>query len=181
MRKPLQKQITEAWKKTIEVDYCNQRINSERSLQASLWSQLNSVLPPKTRRLFVEPTLTIRGKRYLPDLVICNTKQVIAVIEIKYEPRKLPSYRKDLETLRAIAANRHKLSLANTRFRGPEADEPTYSFSDKVLFVWGGVHRAFGCRDEMRLEVGKELDRCFLQLHAETLSEKSPEIISRFT
>jgi len=41
-RTVLRSQLTTAWREAIEEDYRSQRINSERSLQASLWSRLNS-------------------------------------------------------------------------------------------------------------------------------------------
>jgi hypothetical protein len=86
----IRSRIISAWRQCIEDDYCNQRINSERSLQASFWSHINASLP-KTRRLFIEPSLTIRGrsgvKRIIPDIVICNTREVISVVELKYLPR----------------------------------------------------------------------------------------------
>ena len=55
----LRAQLAQAWKECIDFDYRRQRINSERSLQASFWEKLNSCLPAETRRLFIEPTMKI--------------------------------------------------------------------------------------------------------------------------
>src|SRR5690606_9892641 len=78
-RELLRSQITEAWSRCLAEDYAAQRINSERSLQASLWSRLNEILPRSSRRMFIEPGLSIIGAarqlRY-PDIVICNTREV---------------------------------------------------------------------------------------------------------
>ena len=54
----IQSRIVRAWRACIEEDYSRQRVNSERSLQASFWSHINPQLP-QTRRLFIEPTLRI--------------------------------------------------------------------------------------------------------------------------
>ena len=98
-RRLLKAQILEAWSECITGDYARQRINSERSLQASLWSELNDRLDERTRRMFIEPRLSCETEksprrdntvRY-PDLVVCNTRSVIGIIELKYRPRAKPA------------------------------------------------------------------------------------------
>jgi hypothetical protein len=188
VRRPLQRQIFDAWRRSIDEDYCNQRINSERSLQASFWSRLNQILPAETRRMFIEPrlTLTIKGRkqRLYPDIVICNTNQAIAVIEIKYQPRIPPTYDKDIDSLRMIAANRRKLFVSNTRFRGPASDPKEYGFAEPVLFVWAGVHRQPNVSHNspdvpLFSRSAKKLAGCFLELHAETTSAEKPHVFKR--
>src|SRR5574339_1190948 len=98
-RSKLRQQITEAWCKSIKVDYTAQRINSERSLQASVWANLNAILPSSTRRMFIEACMSVQGSERqvrFPDIVICNTREVIGIIELKYQPRGKPSWQKDL-------------------------------------------------------------------------------------
>jgi len=190
VRKPLQQQLIEAWQLSIENDYCNQRINSERSLQASFWSHLNRTLPSNTRRMFIEPRFSVtvkrQRKRFYPDIVICNTKEVIAVVEIKYQPRVLPSYRKDLETLRILATHRKQKHIyaTNVRYRGYDVDARKYMFSNHVLFVWAGVHcpptESYESSHVPLLSNGlKNLEGCFLQLHAETDPKKPPNVFAR--
>ena len=86
----LKSQIIEAWHQCINNDYRLQRINSERSLQAAFWSQLNSIFS-ENRRMFIEPGLVFENdgenNKLIPDLVICNKKEVIGIIELKYLPR----------------------------------------------------------------------------------------------
>lgn len=82
------KQVREAWRQSITIDYALQRINSERSLQASLWSNLNAQLAPRSRRMFIEPCMSASGSTkqlQYPDLVICNSREVIGIIELKYQ------------------------------------------------------------------------------------------------
>ena len=180
-RPVLQSQIISAWRQCIEDDYCSQRINSERSLQASFWSHVNELLP-KTRRLFIEPSLTIRSrtgvKRIIPDIVICNTREVIAVVELKYLPRAQPKYKKDIENLAIIARNRKRISISNDRFRGSEQDATVYSLSQNILFVWAGVHAEE--ESEALFSAGKRsLRDCYLQLHAVTQKDGNPRIFQR--
>lgn len=189
MRNRLRKQIIEAWTASIETDYQRQRINSERSLQASLWSQLNQRLDVRTRRMFIEPSVTLNTKAgtktLYPDLVICNSKQIIAVIELKYQPRIQPSYRKDIETLRLIASHRSEINLSNSRYRGTEADSKAYSLARETLFVWAGVHRATSSSgDRQTLQPFNtgiaELADCYLELHASTRDGSRAIIDSRW-
>ena len=172
--------IIQAWNQSIAEDYCNQRINSERSLQASLWSHLNRKIS-KNRRLFIEPVMTIRdkgeNKKFIPDIVVCNTKEVISIIELKYLPRTNPRYKKDIESLALIAKNRHQITIANERFRGTEKDSTQYALSKNVLFVWAGVHARNRTGTYHLYSDGyKALDGCYLQLHAQTASNSRPEV-----
>jgi len=179
----IKSRIVDAWNQCIEVDYCNQRINSERSLQASFWSHLNDSLPT-TRRLFIEPSVTIRSrssiKRIVPDIVICNTKEVISIIELKYLPRAQPKYRKDIENLAAIARHRRQISIANDRFKGSEKDATVYSLSERILFVWAGVHAEETSNRGALFSAGKRsLADCYLQLHAVTQRGGNPKVFQR--
>lgn len=168
-RLTLRKQIVAAWEQSIATDYAAQRINSERSLQASLWSNLNALLPAKTRRMFIEPAMSVTGPdgqtRY-PDIVVCNTREVIGIIELKYQPRTRPAWNKDLASLHWIAENRHRITVSNQRFRGINTDARTYSLSDAMLCVWAGVHAADGL--DLRAHLSEHLLHNFMALHAET-------------
>ena len=188
IRRPLQNQLLKAWDKAIKSDYRTQRINSERSLQASYWAQLNKTLNPKTRRMFIEPRLrlaTRQGENFLvPDIVVCSPQKVIAVIEIKYLPRARPAYDADVRKLRRISRRRGKLHVSNKRFLGRVADAREYRFSANTLFVWAGVHKrpkeSFESIDVPMLSSGiKELEGCFIQLHAETTDSDHPNVFIR--
>ena len=85
-RSLIKSQIIQAWNECINEDYYNQRINTERSLQAAFTSHLNQLLS-RNRRLFIEPGIVIDTKKdglvkLVPDVVVCNTKEVISVIEL---------------------------------------------------------------------------------------------------
>ena len=172
--------IIDSWKASIRADYLKQRINSERSLQASLWSQLNKKLP-SNRRLFIEPPMRIwaRGgyNKVYPDIVICSKKEVISVIELKYLPRAQPKYEKDIDTMALISRKRKQVSISNSRFRGSEVDSRDYTLSNNILFVWAGIH-ATPKKEITRLYSSKykSLDGCFVQLHAETQHDDKPII-----
>ena len=183
-RSLIKSQIIQAWNECINEDYCSQRINSERSLQASFWSHLNELLS-RNRRLFIEPGIVIDMKkdglkRLIPDIVVCNRKDVIAVIELKYLPRVQPKYKKDINSLSLIAKNRRKISIANDRFKGSEKDANKYALSKNVLFVWAGVHAKQRVETNALFSAGhKALDGCYLQLHAVTESNSEPTVFQR--
>lgn len=179
----LKSQIIDAWAQSISVDYNNQRINSERSLQASFWSHLNIILK-KNRRLFIEPTMSINTqygiKRLIPDIVVCNTKEVISVIELKYIPRGQPKYKKDIETLSLISEFRNQISIVNDRFKGSEKDSKKYPLSKNVLFVWAGIHAKEKIQmNELYSENHESLNGCFFELHAETKTNSEPYVFQR--
>ncbi len=187
-RRLLQKQIIEAWNQCIANDYNKCRINSERSLQASFWSYLVRVLP-QNRRLFIEPSIQIQENNLVytlvPDLVICNTRAVIAVIELKYRPRTGPLYSKDINSLSAIAKYRAGIALINERYRGQSIDATVYHLSQHILFVWAGVHAVSRAQKVDYYHNApycvnhEDLNGCFLELHAETSPSADPKVYSK--
>jgi len=187
-RRLLKSQIIAAWHQCIAEDYRAQRINSERSLQASLWSRLNPLLS-KNRRMFIEPYIVIRigtgTIRVIPDLVICNTKEVIGVLELKYKPRARPEYKKDIATLSIIAKYRESIAVSNQRFRGQLIDETIYGLSKDILFVWAGVHAITNLTNKNNTNSPlysagyNELQGCFIELHAETSINYLPKVYER--
>jgi hypothetical protein len=179
----LQKQLVTAWKHVIEQDYLSQRINSERSLQAALWARLNQELPA-TRRLFIEPAIQLGDdqskKTMIPDIVVCNTREVIGILELKYMPRTSPRVEKDIKNLATIAKERAYLSIANDRFRGKDKDVKTYPLSRNVLFAWAGIHsREIQPGSPLYSAGYPELDGCFLELHAITSQGEDPHVFYR--
>ena len=83
----LRAQLKRAWRDTID-QYQAQLINSEHGLQvhfcAALLSQFEASNMKTRRRVFVEPSLrlSVDSVRY-PDVVICDTKNVVGIIELK--------------------------------------------------------------------------------------------------
>jgi hypothetical protein len=187
-RRLLKSQIIKAWHQCIAIDYRLQRINSERSLQASFWSRLNPLLS-KNRRIFIEPCIVIKTStatiRVFPDLVICNTREVIGVLELKYKPRAGPEYRKDIASLAIIAKHRDSIVVSNQRFRGQPVNETIYALSQNILFVWAGVHAITSSANKNNpiyplYSAGyDELQGCFVELHAETNVNSLPKIYAR--
>jgi hypothetical protein len=119
-------------------------------------------------------------KRLFPDIVVCNTKEVISVIELKYLPRTQPKYKKDIESLSLIAQNRQQIAIANDRFRGSEKAAKKYALSKHILFVWAGVHAKEKPEQRSLFSSGyKGLDNCYLQLHAVTNLKQTPHVYQR--
>ena len=149
-------------------------------MQAAFWAQLNERLPAN-RRLFIEPGISIRTsngiKKIVPDIVVCNSREVIAVIELKYRPKGPPNYLKDIQTLDLIARNRDGIAIANARFRGAEKDARRYTASQKILFVWAGIHTAPAPDEEKLFAEGiGSLSGSYLQLHAATHAGQAPDV-----
>ncbi len=142
LRPRLRKILIGCWTELVENEYAQRRVNSERSLQAAYWAKLIEAFSPKTHRIFIEPRLSPDGgtTRLFPDLVICNSQRVVAIVEMKYQPRVKPSIIKDLNTLTALA-HANDVALTADRFAGPQSKSRPYALNDKVLYVWAGIHR----------------------------------------
>lgn len=179
IRRPLLNQLYKAWKKTISKHYKNCQINSERSLQASLWSHLVHELP-HNRRTFIEPRIFSESRkappRLYPDLVVCNSNKVIAVVEIKYTPRVDPQYEKDRETLGWISDHRSTLYVVNSRYRGDTSMRQRFDFADDVLFVWASIHRlpTTALNAKEFTEKYTSLMNSFVLIQAETQADEKP-------
>lgn len=185
IRLPLRNQIWEAWEKVIREDYEKQLINCENGLQSSLMVHLKPLLPT-ARRIFIEPRVFANfdhDKRWYPDLVICNSQEVIAVFEMKYRPRGFANWEWDLRKLNRIAELKDHLYVSNTRYLGPPVDDHQYTFSPKTLFGWLGVHRPFRTVEKPRIPILSEghefLAGRFVQIHALTHRQKAPKLVRR--
>ena len=166
----MQTQLLDAWDSTIRDYYESQLLNSERSLQAAFWANL-SKHSNTNRRTFIEPKFRAnRGpeiRRIFPDIVVCNTRSIIAVIELKYMPKRLPNYKKDIANLNWIGRNRGRLYVENKRFYG-DAEIRKYHFSTQTLFIWAGIHRERENPDGLFTGVSNNIRGTFIQFHAET-------------
>ncbi len=146
-RNLIRNQIRQAWDLTIDDEYEKVLINSERGLQTYFCMHLLNIFKDEgvQRRIFIEPNLKIGEMIRYPDLVVCNTREVIAVIELKYTPRALPRTAKDFETLRWVSEADGEAIIANERFH------------DQLLWVtdsWTCRHRYRGKPNRQESEVG---------------------------
>lgn len=172
----LRKHLSDAWYTTITNQYCDRLINSERGLQvffcAALLQQFEQ--DKVVRRIFVEPRISMKsapGVLY-PDIVICNSKQIIGVVELKYVPRGLPKYAKDLGTLGNIA-KADGITLSNDRYCGIERNR-FYTLASDAVLCWAGVYT--GSHLNLKDKIGAKVKQQFLQLDALTVDGKDPTL-----
>jgi hypothetical protein len=133
--------------------------------------------------MFIEPRLKAKAPnldgqvtqefRY-PDIVVCNTREVIGIVEIKYLPRAKPNWKKDLQTFSWIHKHRDQIVIQNVRHRGVATDSRAYPLSKDVLFVWAGVHVPSDVQICQNIDQG--LANHFLELHAITRNGEHPEL-----
>lgn len=175
-RTPLRKQLSTAWRQTLTGPYQNQLINSERGLQVHFCHALMREFESAgiERRLFIEPTVKLGadGVR-CPDLIICNSQRIIGIVELKYAPRAVPDYTKDLETFALLASHANSITLANERFRGEGASK-TYLLADDAVFCWAAVYA--GELIEMPSQSISTLAGRFFRLDAITHESAPPTI-----
>ena len=172
-RSTLRSQLKEAWKSTIELRYNDQLINSEHGLQAYFCAELLNEFKDMTRRIFIEPKMSFpNGQRRHPDLVICDSKSIIGIVEFKYVPRGRPTHAKDFETLQLAVKHADSLKISNDRFRGVVADDRSYSLSPTAVLCWAAIYTG----EAVSLKAGAELGKHFLQLDATTTKGKNAKV-----
>ncbi|WP_234262990.1 hypothetical protein [Hydrogenophaga sp. NFH-34] len=131
----------------------------------------------RVRRIFVEPSVQVLEPRIYkrPDLLICNQKQIIGMVELKYVPRGRASYSKDLETLYILQKNRLKFEISNQRYRGPKGLTGTFTLASDAVLCWAGVYSGEKIRSDAFLHAESSQD--FLALHALTSKDKNAIIV----
>jgi len=141
----LRRQLLAAWEVTIRDHYQVQEINSERGLQVFFCGALLAMFAdsPRPRRIFVEPRLrtSAREKGPMPDIVVCNSRAIIGVVELKYLPRATAKVDKDLDSLHWIAARSQSIRLDNRRYCGVPIGSNVYSLANDAVLCWAGVRR----------------------------------------
>ena len=177
-RLPLKNQLLNAWQKTIEGAYQEPSINSEHGLQFHFLKKLEEYfkVDSTSRKVFIEPKV-IAGKLLYPDVVICNSRQIIGVVELKYLPRARPKFQKDIETLSQIAQNSQQVTVACHRYLGNRSNEKNYTLAKDAVLCWAGVYTGSTVEIERPSEISQKQ---FLLLHARTQENAPPKIESNF-
>jgi hypothetical protein len=174
-RSKLGNHIIKAWERTLESEYCKGYINSERSLQATLFANLRAVFTEEktARRIFVEPAVKLAdGSVIRPDIVICNSREAICFLELKYVPRAKASTTKDMRSIASVASS-NGIAISLERYRGPERPLISFDVAKTVLFAWAGIHA--GSTEESKVWSDPAFkDHFYLELHAVTKDGHAP-------
>ena len=174
----LRRQIRKTWADTIRSAYMDQVISSERALQVHFASRLMDIFcnDGVNRRVFVEPLMQLEtGNRVHPDLLICNSRSIIGVVELKYLPKVKPTFEKDFITFEKLAAHGTNIEILNRRYRGPDQGGGQYAMNTNPMYVWAGVYRGpirqipAWCPENFQ-------PNQLLVLHAATKLDSEPEI-----
>ncbi|WP_321936264.1 hypothetical protein [Paraburkholderia sp. J8-2] len=173
--------MKEAWSKTVE-KYDSGFVNSERAVQAILWSELQASFSerfPKVR-VFVEPLIVLgkgtdERRKVRPDFAICSATKIIGVVELKYSPRGKAAMLDDVKKLATISAAGSSISVSHERYRGKALACQTYSMATSPLFVWAGFHTGV-LQNEISEDVMSKLRGGFFEMHAHTRDRQTPQI-----
>jgi hypothetical protein len=133
--------ISKAWDEAVTA-YLNSHVNSERTLQASIYASLLRQLP-EGHRVLCEPCIDLQGQgRFIPDMVVLSQNQIEAAIELKFVPHHYPTM-EDFEKLKkySLAADEFPLLLSPTTGR---YDDTKFKFSPDCLLAFAviGQHNA---------------------------------------
>lgn len=179
-RNPLRGHLIKAWHETLMHAYCEQLINTERGLQVHFCMALLPLLEKHgPRKLFVEPHVRVGKGVCIPDLVICNNRQVIGIVELKYKPRAKATkalYDKDVGTLKALMTPRddeEEVVIENKRYLGAGKGGKAYTIAKDAVLCWAGVYRGTEAWDVFA-SIGAEDRKRFLALHGLTRPDGGP-------
>jgi len=174
-RRLLRRQLIEAWKETIK-DYGSQLINSERGLQIYFCHALFRLFEEAEakRRALIEPCIKADGERFYPDVLICNARKVIGIVELKYLPRGRPKVGKDLASLKKLAFDVSSLTVRHDRYRGEHSRKHNYAIADDAILCWAGIYT--GHRLSLEQGVDEAHRERFVQLDALTADGRAAEV-----
>lgn len=133
--------ISDAWADAI-CAYLKSHINSERTLQASIYASLLARLP-EGYRVLCEPSINTPGHgRLIPDIVVLSKGHIEAVIELKFVPHHYPTT-EDLWKLKQYSTAVEEFSLLLSP-RSGRFDRTKFKFSPNCLLVFAviGQHDA---------------------------------------
>ena len=171
----LRAQLKRAWRVTI-AEYQQQLINSEHGLQVYFCAALHEEFKNFHRRLFIEPRLRFSdGSARHPDIVICDSKNIVGIVELKYTPRGRPgqaSLDKDMETLMHAVTDASSLQISNDRYLGETSSMRSYPLAENAVLCWAGVYKG----KEIEKIKNESLRKRFLQLSALTIKDAPPKI-----
>jgi hypothetical protein len=177
-RNLLRRQLKKAWRDTMACPYLDQAINSERALQVHLSARLMNAFEAEglNRQLFIEPRVSAHGgEGWLhPDILVCNSREVIGIIELKYQPLRQPSWEKDFRSLESVGWSAGQIEVDNPRYKGPNRGERVFSIANNPLFVWAGVYSA-PYRQIPQEEPPEQIASNLLVLHAATHADRAPD------
>lgn len=181
----LRRQLKQAWCDTMTGPYLDQAINSEGALQVHLAARLMNMFEKEglNRQLFIEPKVSIGAgagagaSRLHPDILVCNSREVIGIVELKYQPLRRPSWEKDFRSLESVGWSASEIEVENRRYQGPERGAQRFALAHSPLFVWAGVYAA-PYRQIPSGEAPEDIASNLLVLHAVTHADRAPECFS---
>lgn len=172
--------MRQAWAETIRSAYLDQVISSERALQVHFTARLMDLFweDGVKRRVFVEPKMQLdSGARVHPDLLVCNARAIIGVVELKYQPKMRPQCKKDFATFESLAAHGTNIEIDNGRYLGPDPGARKFALSPDPMYVWAGVYR--GPISDIPGFVSTIDPNQLLVLHAATNTDSAPSITAK--
>lgn len=136
----------QAWQASAD-DYALRRINSEHTLQASLYHHLRRGLADDfvvyTEAVVRLPKGALEKSKFVLDLLICKGTEIIAGVELKYTPRAIPALdtlRKDVHSLSLLRNRRSRedrVTVEMPRFRSQDAQSMLFTISRRRKLLLG--------------------------------------------
>lgn len=132
---------------SIKESFLQQKINTERLLQAEFYRQLKDRLTDPVYNVWVEPVLAFRENdieltHKKPDIVITKEKEVVGVIELKFVPWAEADYIEDINKLEKLSREGgNKIYLLQNIYSGEwhKDEESSFTISSNLLSVFAVI------------------------------------------
>jgi hypothetical protein len=130
--------LSNIWTNQLKEYFDNTTFCSERHFQAEFYRHLTTELEKISTdfKVFVEPRIELKiGRSYLdtrPDLVVVYQKQLLCIIELKYQMKSPALWEADIDKLQVFAASTMK---KNTKIYAKleEIGEEPYMLGTEIL------------------------------------------------
>lgn len=135
--------LTSTWCDEIKLLFEKGAISSERQLQAEWFSILKVKLPEY--EIFVEAVgiKHVDGNEMVPDLIITHKTEIVAILELKFQPHSYIKYNRDqIKLTQYSLLNRTGYHLLRTDPSSGEYDTNyRYTLSDQLKIIFAGIGR----------------------------------------
>ncbi|MEQ8554569.1 MAG: hypothetical protein RIC06_15090 [Cyclobacteriaceae bacterium] len=163
----LKKEIIRLWNDVVSKEFESTGFMWERHLQAVLYHHLRISFP--NLEIWIEPVFRVNGYDVKPDILITLDKQVIGIMELKFNPWQYIVYQNDLKKLMDLDSYDEEIALAcrpvSYAERPMENHRVKYTIKDDCLMVFASVGRDGSAAFDVSKWGDVDLPRNFMNLY----------------
>lgn len=163
----LKKEIIRLWTDVVSKEFESTGFMWERHLQAVLYHHLRKTFPHLG--IWIEPVFKVNGSEVKPDLLLTSQKEVVAIIELKFNPWQYIVYQDDLNKLMRLQDHDEPIALScqpiSYAARPLIEHRVMFQISNKCLMVFASVGRDGSAAFDVSKWGKVDLPKNFINLH----------------